>query len=159
MASTTTSLNGSTRPKSKVQPTTSAKRPSNSNSKETKKVTTKSAATSGIFSKLSESMKTSSESFRETYGSLLDQQRKLGLQLLEYAEENTKHGFDTWRAVINSENINDAVKIQTEAVREGVQRNMTQARETAELVNEIGRDTFRPVGEFVSKVTNNQASA
>ncbi len=118
-----------------------------------------SKADSTIFSRVSESVKSTSDSFKETYGSLLEQQRKLGLQLIGYAEENTKHGFDTWRAVLESENLNEAVKIQTDAVRETVQRNMEQARETAELVTEISRDTLRPVGDLVSKVRSNQAAA
>ena len=158
-----TSLNGAARPQAKKQtspkPKSATTTTTTSKPKETKKMASKASADTGVFSKMSETFKSSTESLKETYGSVFDQQRKVGLQLIEYAEENAKHGFETWRAVLSSENVSDALKIQSEAVRESVERNIGNVRETAEMVTEINRDAFKPVGEMFSKLRNGQAAA
>ena len=54
--------------------------------------------------------------------------------------------------MLDAETLNDSLRIQRDALRDGIERNLAQVRDVAALAAQGGRDTVVPVTEFVSSL-------
>ena len=88
-----------------------------------------------------------------TSGHIADEKRREVLvTLIENAQANTDATFAALREVLESETLSDSLRIQRDALRDGIERNLAQVRDVAALAAQGGRETVEPVTEFVSSL-------
>lgn len=86
-------------------------------------------------------------------GHIMDEKRReILVTLIENAQENANATFTALRNVMEAETIGDSLKIQREALRDGIERNLAQVRDVAALAAQSGRQSFEPVGEYFSNL-------
>lgn len=113
---------------------------------------TKSEGTNNqFFSNIGDSLKNVRSTFSEVRETAGENRRKIGLKVIDHAQENAQKGFEAWRAVLEAKTIADAFKIQQDAVRSGFERNVKQVREVVELVTEANRASFEPIRSAFSR--------
>lgn len=86
-------------------------------------------------------------------GHIMDEKRReILVTLIENAQENANATFAALRDVMEAESIGDSLKIQREALRDGIERNLAQVRDVAALAAQSGRQSLEPVGEYFSNL-------
>ena len=92
-----------------------------------------------------------------------DKRREVLLTMIENAQENTDATFEALRDVMEAESISDSLRIQRDALRAGIERNVAQVRNVASITAEGSRETMEPVSEYISslreRVRGNGAAA
>lgn len=79
-----------------------------------------------------------------------DRRREVLLTMIENAQENADATFDAVREVMDAESLSDSLRIQRDALREGIERNIAQVRGVASMTAEGGRDSISPVTDYIS---------
>ncbi len=79
-----------------------------------------------------------------------EHRREVLLTMIENAQENTDATFEAVREVMDAENLSDSLRIQRDALREGIERNIAQVRNVASLTTEGSRESIGPVTEYFS---------
>ncbi|MEM9169650.1 MAG: phasin family protein [Pseudomonadota bacterium] len=96
-------------------------------------------------------------------GSIMDDKRRsILMTLIENAQENTDATFDALRDVMEADTVADSLRIQRDALREGIERNVAQVRTVASMTAESGREVVEPVAGYVGTLRDrvrNGASA
>ena len=91
-----------------------------------------------------------------------DKRRDVMNILIDNAQENTDATFEALRDVMEAESIGESLRIQRDALREGIERNVAQVRDVASVTADSSRDSFEPVSEYLSTLrrkTRNGANA
>jgi len=84
-------------------------------------------------------------------GSIMgDKRREVLVTLIENAQENTDATFEALRDVMEADTVSESLRIQRDALREGIERNVAQVREVASFTAESSRETIEPVSEYIS---------
>lgn len=106
---------------------------------------TKSEGSTQFLGNIGDSFKNVRSTFAEVRETAGENRRKIGLKVIDHAQENAQKSFEAWRAFLEAKTIADAFKIQQDAVRSGLERNVKQVREVVELVTEANRASFKPI--------------
>ena len=84
-------------------------------------------------------------------GSIMDEKRReIVMTLIENAQENTDATFEALRDVMEAESVSESLRIQRDALREGIERNVAQVRTVASMTAETGRESIEPITGYVS---------
>jgi hypothetical protein len=79
-----------------------------------------------------------------------EKRREVLMTLIENAQVNADATFAAMKDVLEADTLNDSLRIQRDALRDGIERNLAQVRDVAALAAQGGRETVVPVTEFVS---------
>jgi hypothetical protein len=86
-------------------------------------------------------------------GHIADEKRREFLvTLIENAQTNADATFAALREVLEADTLNDSLRIQRDALRDGIERNLAQVRDIAALAAQGGRETVVPMSEFVTNL-------
>ena len=86
-----------------------------------------------------------------TSGHIADEKRReIMVTLIENAQANADATFSALREVMEADTLNDSLRIQRDALRDGIERNLAQVRDVAALAAQGSRETVEPVTEFFS---------
>lgn len=86
-----------------------------------------------------------------TSGHIMDEKRReILVTIIENAQVNTDATFSALRDVMDAETLGDSIRIQRDALRDGIERNLSQVRDVAALAAQSGRETVEPVTEYFS---------
>jgi len=86
-------------------------------------------------------------------GSIMDDKRRdVLVTLIENAQENTDATFEALRDVMDADSITDSLRIQRDALREGIERNVAQVRNVASMTAESSRESFEPVTSYLTSL-------
>ena len=66
--------------------------------------------------------------------------------------ENVTHALTTVEKLANAKSVSEAVRIQSDYVRDNTSANMARVRDAAEIVREVASDSANMMRENVSKV-------
>ncbi len=85
-------------------------------------------------------------------GSIADEKRReILLTLIENAQVNADATFAALKEVMEAESLGESLRIQRDALREGIERNVAQVRDVASLAAQSSRESLEPVtGYFAS---------
>jgi len=86
-------------------------------------------------------------------GSKLDETRRdVMLAIIENAQENADLTFEALRDVMESDSMGDTLRIQRDALRETIERNLAQVREVSSLAAQGGKESFEPVSAYIGEL-------
>ena len=77
-----------------------------------------------------------------------EESSKLGVRLLDQAEENTREAFRAMRAAAGASDLSEVMRIQADYMREQGSRSVAQAREVSEMIVRFGRSA---VGQLTGR--------
>lgn len=89
--------------------------------------------------------KRAGEAMKASGDKALENNKAIGLKVIDQAETNAREAFAAMRAAAGAKDLSEVMKIQGDFLREQGNRSMTQAREVGELIMQFGRDA---VGSF-----------
>lgn len=72
--------------------------------------------------------------------------------LASATHDNVNHALTTVEKLANAESVSEAVRIQSDYVRDNASANMARVRDAADIVREVAGDSANMVRENVSKV-------
>jgi hypothetical protein len=88
-------------------------------------------------------------------GAVADEKRReIVMTLIENAQVNADATFAALRDVMEAETVADSLRIQRDALREGIERNVAQVRDLASLTAQSGREAVQPVAGYISSLRN-----
>lgn len=79
-----------------------------------------------------------------------DKRREILMTLISNAQENTDATFEALREVMEAETVTDSLRIQRDALREGIERNVSQVRDVASLTASSSRESMEPVADYIT---------
>ncbi|MBI1394275.1 MAG: hypothetical protein GC152_16215 [Alphaproteobacteria bacterium] len=86
-------------------------------------------------------------------GTIADEKRReILMTLIANAQENTDATFEAMRDVMIAESLTDSLRIQRDALREGIERNVAQVRSVASMTATGSRETIEPVADYLSSL-------
>lgn len=86
-------------------------------------------------------------------GSIMDEKRReIILTLIENAQHNADSTFNALREVMEAESVSESLRIQRDALRDGIERNLSQVRDVAALTAQSGRESIEPVTGYLSSL-------
>ncbi len=94
--------------------------------------------------------KRAGEAMKASGEKAMENNKAIGLKMLDQAETNTREAFAAMRAAAGAKDLSEVMKIQGDFLREQGNRSMTQAREVGELIMQFGREavgTFKAPGK------------
>ena len=103
-----------------------------------------------IFARIQEGFKEAGAALSESGTILDDKRREILTTLIENAQENTDATFDALREVMDADSVGESLRIQRDALRDGIERNVAQVRDVASLTAESGRETIEPFSAYFS---------
>lgn len=105
-----------------------------------------------IFERIQQNFKEAGAALASS-GHIADEKRREVLvTLIENAQANADATFAALREVLESESLSESLRIQRDALRDGIERNLAQVRDVAALAAQGSRETVVPVTEFVSNL-------
>lgn len=110
----------------------------------------------GIFDRMNDAFGGLGGGFRSFGEEINERGRDMNLRLIEIAQENAAHGFETARAVLEAKDVNEAFQVQQTALREGVERGVQQTREIAELFTEATTSAFQPLRDAAENLRSSE---
>lgn len=124
-----------------------------------KEAAAKTAATNDAGEKVETILARIQDGFKEagaalaSSGHIMDEKRReILVTLIENAQENTNATFAALREVMEAESVGDSLRIQREALRDGIERNLAQVRDVASLAAQSGRQSIEPVTEYFTNL-------
>ncbi|MEM1397001.1 MAG: phasin family protein [Pseudomonadota bacterium] len=115
-----------------------------------------------IFARIQSGFKDAGAALSET-GSIADEKRRdILMTLISNAQENTDATFEAMREVMTADSLSDSLRIQRDALREGIERNVAQVRDVASMTSTGTRESMEPVADYLSSLrerVRNGASA
>lgn len=103
-----------------------------------------------ILAKIQDGFKEAGAALAESGAIMGDKRREILLTLIENAQVNTDATFQALRGVMDSETVTDSLRIQRDALRDGIERNLSQVRDVASLAAQSGRESIEPVAGYLS---------
>ncbi len=86
-------------------------------------------------------------------GSIADEKRRdILMTLIGNAQDNTDATFEALRDVMQADSLTDSMRIQRDALREGIERNVAQVREVASLTATGSRESMEPVADYLANL-------
>ena len=79
-----------------------------------------------------------------------DKRRDVLVTLIENAQVNADATFEALRDVMEAESVSESLRIQRDALREGIERNVAQVRDVASMTAEGSKESMEPVAEYIS---------
>ncbi len=105
-----------------------------------------------IFERIQQNFKEAGAALASS-GHIADEKRREVLvTLIENAQANADATFAALREVLESESLSESLRIQRDALRDGIERNLAQVRDVAALAAQGSRETVVPVTEFVASL-------
>lgn len=95
----------------------------------------------------------------ESGGKLDETRRDVMLAIIENAQENADLTFDALREVMESDTMGDSLRIQRDALRESIERNLAQVREVTSLAAQGGKESIEPVTAYIDQLRSKDARA
>ena len=114
------------------------------------KVETEDKSVESILVRIQAGFKEAGAALAESNSIMGDKRREILMTLIENAQENTDATFEALREVMEAESISDSVRIQRDALREGIERNVAQVRNVAALTRDSSRESMEPVSEYLT---------
>lgn len=84
--------------------------------------------------------KRAGEAMKASGEKVVEQNKTIGLKMIDQAETNAREAFSAMRAAAGAKDLSEVMKIQGDFLRDQGNRSMTQAREIGELIMQFGRD-------------------
>ncbi len=109
-------------------------------------------AVESIFARIQAGFKEAGAALGDSNAIMGDKRREVLLTMLENAQENADATFDALREAMDAESFTDSLRIQRDALREGIERNVAQVRNVSSLTAEGSRETIAPVTEYLSSL-------
>ncbi|MEM9286012.1 MAG: phasin family protein [Pseudomonadota bacterium] len=109
-------------------------------------------AVESIFARIQAGFKEAGAALGDSNAIMGDKRREVLLTMLENAQENADATFDALREAMDAESFTDSLRIQRDALREGIERNVAQVRNVTSLTAEGSRETIAPVTEYLSNL-------
>ena len=107
-----------------------------------------------ILKRIQDGFKEAGAALAESGAIMGDKRREILLTLIENAQVNADATFTALREVMEAESVSDSLRIQRDALREGIERNLSQVRDVASLAAQSGRETIEPVTGYLSSLRN-----
>ena len=127
--------------------------------KESKKAEAERKDINRLVDRIQDSMSALRDVLRESGGAFTEGNRELGLRALSHAQTNAEAGFAALRETLGAESVSDALRVQQEAVRDSLERNLGQARDVGSLINENRKSITEPVSNYLREVRSDRQSA
>lgn len=105
-----------------------------------------------ILNRIQQGFKEAGAALAESGSIMDDKRREILVTLIENAQVNTDATFEALREVMEAETVADSLRIQRDALRDGIERNVAQVRDVAALTAQSSRDTFSPVTEYFTSL-------
>ena len=105
-----------------------------------------------ILKRIQDGFKEAGAALAESGAIMDDKRREVLVTLIENAQENTDATFAALREVMEARSLADSLKIQREALRDGLDRNVAQMRDLASLTAASTRESVEPVSEYISSL-------
>lgn len=110
------------------------------------------AAVETIMARIQAGFKEAGVALNESGGIMDETRREIIMTLITNAQENTDATFNALRDVMEAESLTDSLRIQRDALREGIERNVAQVRGIASLTATGGRESMEPVADYLSSL-------
>ncbi|MEQ8935405.1 MAG: phasin family protein [Amphiplicatus sp.] len=86
-------------------------------------------------------------------GAIMDEKRRgILITLIENAQVNADSTFSALREVMEAESVTDSLRIQRDALRDGIERNLSQVRDVASLTAQSSRESIVAVAGYLSSL-------
>ncbi|MEL7486937.1 MAG: phasin family protein [Pseudomonadota bacterium] len=103
-----------------------------------------------ILTRIQSGFKEAGAALSESGSIMGDKRREILMTMIENAQENADATFEALREVMEAESISDSVRIQRDALRHGIERNVAQVRDMATMTRDSSRESMEPVAEYLS---------
>ena len=103
-----------------------------------------------ILERIQAGFKEAGQALAESGAIMGDKRREVLVTLIENAQENTDATFEALRDVMEADTVSESLRIQRDALREGIERNVAQVRTVASMTAETGRESIEPITGYVS---------
>lgn len=104
-----------------------------------------------ILERIQQGFKEAGAALAESGAIMDDKRRSILMTLIENAQANADATFEALRDVMEAETVTDSLRIQRDALRDGIERNVAQVRDVAALTAQSSRESLEPVtGYFAS---------
>lgn len=105
-----------------------------------------------ILERIQQGFKEAGAALAESGSIMDDKRREILMTLIENAQNNADATFGALRDVMEADNVADSLRIQREALRDGIERNLSQVRDVAALTAQSSRESFEPVTGYISSL-------
>ena len=105
-----------------------------------------------IFARIQDGFKEAGAALAESGGIMGEKRREVLMTMIENAQANTDATFEALRDVMEAQSVSESLRIQRDALREGIERNVAQVRDVASMAAEGSRDSVAPVAEYISQL-------
>lgn len=110
------------------------------------------SAVESIFARIQAGFKDAGSALAET-GSIADEKRReILMTLISNAQANADATFEAMRDVMTADSLADSLRIQRDALREGIERNVAQVRTVASMTASGSRETIEPVTDYLASL-------
>ena len=105
-----------------------------------------------ILTRIQQSFKEAGAALAESGSIMDDKRREILMTIIENAQENTDATFEALRDAMEAETVADSLRIQRDALRDGIERNVAQVRDVAALTAQSSREGFEPVTGYLASL-------
>ncbi|MEO1043563.1 MAG: phasin family protein [Pseudomonadota bacterium] len=109
-------------------------------------------AVESIFKRIQAGFKDAGAALADSGTIMGDKRREVLMTMLENAQENTDATFTALRQAMEAESFTDSLRIQRDALREGIERNVSQVRNVTSLTAEGSKESIAPVREYFGQL-------
>lgn len=105
-----------------------------------------------IFERIQQGFKEAGAALAESGAIMGDKRREILVALIENAQENTDATFSALREALEAETVTDSLRIQRDALRDSIERNVAQVRDIASLAAQSSRESIEPVTGYLASL-------
>ncbi len=117
------------------------------------------ARVEAILTRIREGFAEAGAALQESGSVMDDKRREIVLTLIENAQVNADAAFNALREVMEADSVTESLRIQRDALREGIERNVAQVRDLASLTAQSSREAVQPVAGYIASLRNRTKSA
>ncbi len=112
-----------------------------------------------ILERIQQGFKEAGAALAESGSIMGDKRREILVALIENAQENTDATFTALREALDAETVTDSLRIQRDALRDSIERNVAQVRDIASLAAQSSRESFEPVTGYLANLRDKVKAA
>ena len=112
----------------------------------------------GIIAQIRENLSEAREALAESGHVMDDRRREIAMQLIKNMQENADETFDSLEHVVNADSFGETLRISRDALRSGIERNVRQVKDIAEVAASSTRDSVEPVAEYFANLRDKASS-
>jgi hypothetical protein len=112
-----------------------------------------------ILERIQQGFKEAGAALAESGAIMGDKRREILVALIENAQENTDATFSALREALDAETVTDSLRIQRDALRDSIERNVAQVRDIASLAAQSSRESIEPVTGYFANLRDKVKSA